>query len=133
MTALRAVPALLWAIVIFILCTIPGQNLPAEAWMEAIRLDKWVHFGIFAVLMVLVSFAIDGQYEPVSLRFYIGAFLLVVAFGALIEGYQHFMLDDRYAELYDVLANTIGALAGGWFYKRYCSVRLRQWRNKKSC
>lgn len=132
MSLWRFLPAVLWAVVIFILCTIPGQNLPAEPWMEAVRLDKWVHFGIFAVLMVLVSFAIDGQYEEPKQRLYYTALAVAVAFGVFIEGYQHWMLTDRFADFYDVLANSFGAFTGGWFYKRYCSVRLRQWRNKKT-
>lgn len=124
---MRYMLALLWAILIFFLCSIPGKDLPSAGWMELVSFDKWAHFGIFAVQMALVLHALRRQYSPMLWRFDVRWywFIAVVAYGGLTEGYQHWMLQDRQADLYDFVANTAGALAGGWIYERYLSVRFR--------
>lgn len=124
----RFIPALLWAALIFVLCSIPGKDIPTAGWMDLISLDKWVHFGVFAVLMGLLLHALRKQYNAYPRRFDERWYWLiaVVAYGALTEGYQHWMLEDRYADVYDFVANTLGALAGWWIYERYLSARFRE-------
>jgi len=125
--AKRLLPAIVWAAFIFVLCSIPGKDIPAAGWMDIISLDKWVHFGVFAVLMWLTLRAVRAHYrqEHFALDGRWIWLLLVVLYGGLTEGYQHWMLEDRYADLYDFVANTAGAIAAWWIYERYFSRRQR--------
>lgn len=120
-------PAVLWAVLIFLLCSIPGKDIPGAGWMEVISLDKWVHFGIFAILMIFILHAIRRQYSAESWRFD-GRWvwlIAVVIYGGLTELYQHWMLADRTADVYDFIANTAGAIIGWSIYERYYSSQKR--------
>jgi VanZ family protein len=127
-------PALLWALLIFILCSIPGKDIPSSDWMHLVALDKWVHFGMFAVLVVLMLHASrtllpGGEWKP---KHKWVLFFIAVVYGAFTEMYQHLALEDRYADVYDFLANTLGAIVGVWVYDRYASAFYRRWNNKKT-
>lgn len=120
-------PAALWAAIIFVLCSIPGKDIPSAGWMHAVSLDKWVHFIMFAVLSILVLHALRrssgrDEYWPFQ-WWWIG---VVVLYGALTEGYQHWFLEDCYADVYDFVANTLGALVGTWIYHRYHHLYYRR-------
>lgn len=69
--------------------------------------DKYVHFGLFAVLLLLWRL----QGEP-GLPF--GLLLLVLAFvyGLGIEYIQHYFIANRSFDLGDVVADMAGAVAG---------------------
>ena len=128
MKLLKFIPAILWALLILFLCSIPGRDLPAAGWMDLVSFDKWAHFALFAVQMGLLLHAIRKQYSAYPRRFderwyWFGA---VIIYGGLTEGYQHWFLEDRTADIYDFVANTAGALAGWWIYERYLSVRFRR-------
>lgn len=126
----RWVPAFVWAAFIFILCSIPGKDIPAADWMQMISLDKWVHAGVFAVLMIFV-FHGYGQYDFARPRYYVSVILLLLAvvYGGITELYQHFFLPDRYADVYDFIANSIGAIIGLLIYHRYASDFYRRFQN----
>ncbi len=123
----RLWPALLWAVFIFVLCSIPGKDIPAAGWMDVISLDKWVHFGVFGVLMWLILRAVRSKYaaEALALDARWIWLTVVILYAGLTEGYQHWMLEDRFADLYDFIANTFGAIAAWWIYERYFSRQQR--------
>jgi len=45
---------LLWLIISTLLLTIPGSSFPKENWLEKIWFDKWVHIGMFAIMVFFV-------------------------------------------------------------------------------
>jgi VanZ family protein len=113
--------AMLWALLIFILCAIPGQDLPHISFLELLAFDKWVHAGIFFVQMLLTSKAFIVQINFVALKNHAKLFSLAICivYGASLEIMQQLVFDDRTADLYDFIANTFGAVCGYIFYKYF--------------
>jgi VanZ family protein len=103
-------PALLWAIVIFRLSAIPGDELPPlSAW----NLDKLVHGGVYAVLGALSWWGARRTFARAHGR---GRQLLVATICAAIYGITdelHQMLTPRRSpDPFDVMADTVGGLLG---------------------
>ena len=79
--------------------------------------DKLVHLGGYAVLMYWWS----QLYSSVPQRVQVGAALVLL--GIVIEGLQG-LTPTREPDAWDVLANTLGIVIGGWI--AYRSVNLLQ-------
>lgn len=97
---------MIWALLIFILCFIPGKEFPDVNIPMA---DKWVHFILFAVFTFLWMCA-----RP-SLR--ISALLLAfaagTAFGWLVEELQGLLsFLGRSKSIKDIYADCIGSGIG---------------------
>jgi VanZ family protein len=97
-------PSILWAIFILVLSTIPGPSLPQQKLFP--HLDKIVHF-IFYLILVILSF--NGWKENKNGIIII---CLVLSYGVGIELIQHFFIEKRFFDIYDVVANTAGVLVG---------------------
>jgi VanZ family protein len=105
--------AITWFIIMCVLFFLPGSALPAEhGWMILIRIDKLVHMFLFAVLFLMCRFAFNFRQ-----KFYtIWLFLSVVAYGLSVELIQKYWIPGRSFDLYDLLADTIGCIAGWLIY-----------------
>jgi VanZ family protein len=106
--------AILWALLILILTTLPGEDFPDLNFWSLLTFDKAAHMFVFAVLVLLLIIGFIKQYRFRQLR-YIAvrtAFIIAVVYGALTELLQEFIFTDRNADLYDFIANVIGAVLG---------------------
>lgn len=115
---------MLWAVLILLLCLMPGPALPQWDWADLFSLDKPVHAFLFAVQFVLVVRALAGdawRTGPAT-RILVLAFLLTVAYGVLTEVMQHMEAMGRHGDVSDVLANTVGVLIG---------VAYLRWRSRR--
>ncbi|GAB3541343.1 VanZ family protein [Spirosoma fluminis] len=88
-----------WTIVLFIGCSLPGNDLPD---LSSNR-DKWVHIAIFLPFGLLWRLA--GR--PVAWVFITGAL-----YGLLIEIWQGVMPIGRSCDLLDALADAVGTVVG---------------------
>ena len=105
--------AISWFIIMCVLFFLPGSALPSEhGWMIMIRIDKLVHMFLFAVLFLEWRFAFNPSLKSYS----IWLFLLVVAYGLSVELIQKYWIPGRTFDLYDLLADTIGSIAGWLVY-----------------
>ncbi len=105
--------ALLWALLILVLCLLPGDRLPEWGWFDLLDLDKLVHALLFFGQTVLLASAFLGMGRPQqALGWAVG---LAVAFGLGTELLQGLEALGRRTDPVDMLANSIGALAGAWF------------------
>ncbi len=116
-------PALLLALLILILCLMPGKNLPHAGWLEAIHADKIVHFGLFFVLNLLL---LGGWYYPAGKRTsrnpglsFAAGTTLCFAYGWLIEFLQRWLTTDRMFEWQDAAADSAGALVAVLCFQRW--------------
>ena len=113
---LRAVfPALVWTIVIFLLCSFPGDAIPSISWLELLSFDKWVHFGIFFLLQLLWmrGFCIQNKFPLLKKYFTIIALLICIPYGAALEMMQKFIFLSRSGDILDFIANSCGVLEIG--------------------
>ena len=94
---------------------IPGPGKPGDsAFIRLVAntptvIQKILHVGLYGVLTLLLAWTLDGI-ESETYRF-LTAFIIAVAFGALMEWGQT-KVPGRYATLYDVGLNAAGAVIG---------------------
>lgn len=105
-------PAILWAILIFIASSLPGKDLPdVPIW----QVDKIFHILFYGILYLLTSNGYNRQKNDkrnYPSRKEIYTFVVTIGYGFFIEIYQGLFLIDRHFDIFDVLANTIGAIIG---------------------
>ena len=94
----------LWAFFILILSVIPGKDLPES---NLVGIDKVVHFIFYFVLSFLYLSIFSDKY---TFRIILIIAFICCAYGFLIECIQGLFLQDRFFDLYDVLANSSGVL-----------------------
>lgn len=97
---------LIWAAVIFYLSTMPGPQLPRIDWL--MTPDKFGHAGVYGILATGLFFSLK-PYFPNSNRVYYWPFILASSYGVAMECIQYGFFPDRYFELWDIVANIIGA------------------------
>lgn len=112
---------LLWALVILGLCAVPGKDLPQWRWADLLSVDKLVHAGVFAVLVVLGARGLRAQHHGLAMRSRAMAVLIAccVLYGGALEVMQGTLMTDRSADVLDFVANSAGCgLAWGWLRRR---------------
>ena len=111
--------ALLWALLILILCGIPGKDIPHISFLELLSFDKFVHASIFFVLVVLTirGFILQTNFVVLKQKAKISALLICVTYGGVLEIMQGTLFEDRSADVYDFVANSFGCIMGLLIYK----------------
>lgn len=100
-----------WTLLILVLCTIPGRDLPD---IQIVSADKIGHIGIFAVFGWLWM----RTSPPSELdRHFKYVLLLGVAYAVLTEVYQGLLPFGRVPDVWDALANTAGLVIGAAFHR----------------
>lgn len=115
-------PALAWFVLITVLLTIPGNNLPAEDWLDKIYFDKWVHIGLFAILSFLLCWWWYKSQRPIAgwRNAFIYSIFTCIIYGIAMEFVQRYWVSNRSFDVYDIVADSVGSILGGWFsIKRY--------------
>ena len=98
---------------IFYTSSIPEERLIIpEIW----NIDKVIHIVEYGILGVL-WFRVIGLAWEKSQKVVIIAFTITFLYGISDEFHQYFV-PGRNADIYDAIANGIGAWLGIWFYKR---------------
>ncbi len=107
-----------------ILFCLPGSAFPKDDLLSEMYFDKWVHIGIFTVLLFLWCRALNVN----QVIFYIILVILAIMYGFLIELIQDKLVDNRSWDLGDVVADFIGSIVGVlvWYgYKKIDPCRNR--------
>lgn len=98
--------ATLWTLLIFILCLMPGNDLPE---VSVPFIDKWTHFVLFGAFAFLWLCGFPKRkFSHLAI-----IFLITIALGWLIEclqGYFTFLGRDK--DIMDAVADGIGGLLG---------------------
>ncbi|CAN5523380.1 hypothetical protein BH10BAC1_BH10BAC1_02520 [soil metagenome] len=110
--------SMLWALIILILCGIPGKDIPHISFLELLEFDKFVHAGIFFVLLALTvrGFVMQTHFQILQQSPKLIAFILCVSYGGLLEVMQATLFVGRSADIYDFIANSFGCTLGLLFY-----------------
>lgn len=94
----------------------PGRFIPTTSWLELLSFDKWVHAGIFFVLVCLACAGVFVHEQPNYLVFiYCGT---AVIYGGLLEIMQAKVFSERSADWQDFVANSFGCLMALVFYRK---------------
>ncbi len=111
-----------WLLVLVLMCT-PGKDLPElGSWTDLIQLDKIVHICTFGLMALLFMKATDHRSyaSPQKKQWALKISLAAAVWGLTIEFIQHFWIPGRSFDLFDVVADAVGAALAFLFYrKRY--------------
>ena len=123
-TALTFFAAIAWFITSIILLTLPGTSFPQEDWLDKIWFDKWVHIGMFALLVVLWCLAMRFYRAGKSSTYFIRIFrtiaIIFLAYGIIMEFVQKEFVPLRSFDSGDIVADAVGCAVGLIFStKRY--------------
>jgi len=105
--------SLIWAVLILIVCAIPGNSLPQSRLFSIPNFDKIIH----ALLYFPLAFMLGAEFH-LSARTWLkltGPILtmaIITVYGGAIEILQDKLFVNRSADLEDVLFDVIGGLAG---------------------
>jgi len=110
--------AMLWALLILGLCGMPGKDIPHISFLELLSFDKFVHGGIFLVLITLTirGFFLQTNFDFLKRKRKSVALYICIAYGGSLEVMQGTLFEDRSADVYDFIANSFGCLFGLLMY-----------------
>jgi VanZ family protein len=110
----KFLPFIIWTLVIFGLCSMPGKSIPKINWLELLSFDKFVHASIFFVEQLFLMHALislSGEnifkknYKWISVLF-------CVTYGGSLEIMQYTIFSERSGDVLDFIANSTGCIAG---------------------
>jgi VanZ family protein len=113
----------IWTIVIYVLLTMPDNDIPRFPFLSVIYFDKWVHAGLFAMLTFLFSWPFSKLY-PARHRLFVSIAVLALLYGIAMEYVQKYFTSDRDFDINDMLADGFGCLVG-YIATRYIVNRIR--------
>ncbi|MFT7036511.1 MAG: VanZ family protein [Cyclobacteriaceae bacterium] len=102
--------SVLWGIILAVLMLAPQDAFPES---ELLGYDKLAHLGVFAIFSITLLFGSKLKHRKRKLDNQIrkNAFILSVVYGIILESLQYFV-PGRMVDIYDLLANTLGAIVG---------------------
>ncbi len=105
---------LIWALVILVAHSVPGEDLVYHEPWQLFRLDKAAHMVMSAILLMALMVAFRKQDTYRTLKFHARKWstIITLAYGALLETYQGFFFERRSMEMLDFAADGIGCAAG---------------------
>jgi VanZ family protein len=113
----------IWAIVIYVLLTMPNNDIPKLGFLDAIHFDKWVHAGLFAMLTFLFCWPFRKLY-PAQHNLFVSIAVLALLYGITMEYVQKYFTTDRDYDINDMFADGFGCLVG-YIAIRYIVNRIR--------
>jgi VanZ family protein len=108
------IPAILWSAIVTILLTLPGSAFPSENWLDKIWFDKWVHIGLFSIIVFLWCWAmLRKKYKNTALKsIFIKIALIWFAYGIGMEFVQRYFIPNRSFDVGDIIADGAGCALG---------------------
>jgi VanZ family protein len=111
-------PPILWALLIFVLSSIPSRNLPP---LDVFGMDKIAHCAVYFVLCWLIHRSLVQRKRLTMFSSLAISAVLAILYGMTDETHQLFV-EGRNASLPDLMADATGALMyvliHRWFPKR---------------
>jgi VanZ family protein len=109
--------AVLWTVIIFVLCSTPGRFVPTTSWLELLSFDKFVHASIFFTLVCL-WLVYWFQSNKLSTKTVLLTLILSIVYGGLLEIMQATLFSQRSGDWFDFIANSFGCVMGLWFFSK---------------
>ncbi len=106
----RIIRNIIWIIIIFILCSIPGNKIPSTSFLSIPHFDKIVHFGLFFILAIFTISVLKRQTTWSNLAINITTLFLVAFYGGLIELLQQNYFVSRSGDFIDFIADFLGGI-----------------------
>ncbi|NOU18328.1 MAG: VanZ family protein [Bacteroidales bacterium] len=108
-----------WAVFIFILCGIPGNQISKVKIIDIPHFDKIVHFSFYFTFTLLLISENNSQklQQKATIKAILIAGVISISYGILIEILQKLVFINRGAEIWDVVANAFGFILATLSYR----------------
>lgn len=111
-------PAVVWLILSTTAFCLPGKALPDQDWFAIVQLDKWIHIGLFSVMIVLWCLPVLMKRSPEHVgNLFIYISVIGFGYGVAMEIVQHYFVSNRSFDIGDIAADALGCLLGFLFVK----------------
>lgn len=107
---------IIWAIVIFVLCSIPGDNIPQASMVQIPHFDKIVHFGLFFIMGIFLISELRYQTNLSRLGIAVIVFVLIAIYGGVIEFLQEHYFINRSGDFWDLCADAAGGVTSVFLF-----------------
>jgi VanZ family protein len=123
--------AICWAVLIMVVCLMPGSAVAQYGWMTDLRVDKIAHGFLFAVFYVLLvkGLRLQTSYPDLQQHAILASFTIAVMYGGFVELMQEVTRLGRRGEFADMVANTAGVILGS-VYLRWGEVWVLRFRER---
>ncbi|MDE5423232.1 VanZ family protein [Ancylomarina sp. DW003] len=101
---------IIWAIIIFVLCSVPGDSLPETSMIVIPYFDKMVHFGLFFIMGIFLIAELRYQTKLSRISIAIITFAVVATYGGVIEILQEHYFTNRSGDFLDLCADVAGGI-----------------------
>ncbi|MFZ4057352.1 MAG: VanZ family protein [Ferruginibacter sp.] len=112
MKPIHFVPSIVWFLLILVLISIPGEELPESEFLFSINFDKLVHAGLFGMQVILLCYALNKSNASIAQKkqLYILVTFLSCLWGLGTECIQLYFVHNRTFSWMDFIADSVGAL-----------------------
>ncbi len=106
--------ALIYSIIVILLCALPGDSMPSLDFMDLFSFDKIAHMLAFGILCILTAIALAKYLHFSYMRKYVlhWTFFYCIFLGAATETGQAYLAVHRSGDWLDFIADALGVLAG---------------------
>jgi VanZ family protein len=106
-----------WTVFILVLMAIPGNMLPREEKTFIPNLDKLIHATLFGSFVFLWSiyYATKKEKNNHSDSRFVLILIIACLYGIATELMQKYLIPNRDYDLFDIMADSIGAVLGFLF------------------
>ncbi|NOU61567.1 VanZ family protein [Marinifilum caeruleilacunae] len=101
---------IIWALIVFILCSIPGDDLPKTSAIHIPHFDKIVHFGMFFIMGIFLLAELNFQTRLKQIHIALITLFLIAAYGGGIEYLQQHYFTNRSGDYVDLAADILGGV-----------------------
>jgi len=117
-------PAIAWSILILLLVGLPGDVFPEiKTFWEWLSPDKIVHLFIFGTLSFLILYGFKNDLHSGEKNKYISIAVIITSlYGILTEVLQFYVFIGRSGNVFDALADIVGAIFGVILFSPVISV-----------
>ena len=107
-----------WAVIILVLCGIPGNEIPKLPFLEWMKPDKIVHLFMFGILnyLLIKGFIRQDSFLILARLPVLYASIITILYGVLTEVLQATVFIGRTGDIRDAGADALGACCGIWIY-----------------
>lgn len=103
---------LILALIILYGSVTSGSSLNKVNIFQINNIDKFIHLSFYFLLSIsfqssLLQNTLINKKEQIFITL-----VLIISYGLIMEIFQFYFTDDRSAELFDALANTLGCISG---------------------
>jgi VanZ family protein len=119
--AVQFIPGVVWFIATVILLTLPGNQFPQDPIFKIPQQDKIIHVVFFLGLVYLFAYPFRNSiYSSSDKRsWFLSIAIYAFLYGILIEFIQEYFVPNRSFDVWDIVADTVGCIAGYLYSHRF--------------